>query len=290
MLEPVLPEWLEKRIAGRKLTPGNKRLILALCREPASFLLVNVKEFATLAQVSPATVIRFVRFLGYPGYSSFQQELKKQLRLPNRLTSVFDYLENDSSKSWNIINSIQEAESLELSRSLAALDPATLQAAAALTANAERVHLIGFGSSNALTSFLQYRLMRIGIDVVDMTHVSEINMLAEHCVHMNPRRDVIITVSFRGVYETIQHLLRFAQAFKIPSIAFSENADSEISQLSTYRIPIRRAVIHEFKSLAVPMSLLNLFVMQAAAFLDPGKSAIARKLVWFRQYQEKNDL
>lgn len=290
MLDPILPGWLEQRIAGRKLTPGNKRLVSALCREPASFLLVNVKEFAALAQVSPATVVRFMHFLGYSGYSDFQQDLKKQLRLPNRLTSVFDYLEDSNAGSWNITSAIREAESTELSRSLEALDPVTLQAAASLTANAERVHLIGFGSSKALTSFLQYRLMRIGIDVVDMTHVSEINMLAEHCVHMNPRRDVIISVSFRGVYETIQHLLRFAQAFKIPSIAFSENGDSEISQLSTYRIPIRRAVIHEFKSLAVPMSLMNLFVMQTAAFLDPGKSAIARKLVWFRQYQEKNDL
>jgi len=290
MLDPILPGWLEQRIAGRKLTSGNKRLVSALCREPASFLLVNVKEFAALAQVSPATVIRFVHFLGYSGYNAFQQDLKEQLRFPNRLTSVFDYLDDSGSGSWNITSAIREAESAELSRSLEALDPAALQAAASLTANAERVHLIGFGSSNALTSFLQYRLMRIGIDVVDMTRVSEINILAEHCVHMNPRRDVIISVSFRGVYETIQHLLRFAQAFKIPSIAFSENADSEISQLSTYRIPIRRAVIHEFKSLAVPMSLMNLFVMQTAAFLDPGKSAIARKLVWFRQYQEKNDL
>lgn len=290
MFNKALPEWLESRIAGRQLTAGNRRIVKALSDEPAVFLLVSVKEFARLAQVSPATVIRFVRFLGYPGYADFQQELKERLFQPNKLTSVFNYLEDGGNGSWDIIDQIYKAESEELSRSLAALDPATLQSAASLAARAERIHLMGFGSSIALTRFLQYRLMRIGLDVVDMSPVSAINMLAEHCVHMNPRRDVIITVSFRGVYETINHLLHFAEAFNIPSIAFSENADSEISRLSTCRIPIRRAVIHEFKSLAVPMSLMNLFVMQTAAFIDPGKGTIARRLVWFRHYQEKNEL
>ena len=30
--------------------------------------------------------------------------------------------------------------------------------------------------------------------------------------------------------------------------------------------------------------------IQTAAFLDPEKGTIARRLTWFRQYQEKNDL
>ncbi len=290
MFDVSLPSWLEKRLAGRTLTAGNRRILKAIAEDPASFMLVSVKDFARLAQVSPATVIRFVRLLGYSAYSEFQQELKANLFQPGKLTSVFNYLEDKESNGWNIIEQIRQAESEELARSLAALDQNILQSAASLAAGAERIHLMGFGSSIALTRFLQYRLMRIGLDVVDMTSVSGINMLAEHCVHMMPRRDVIITVSFRGVYETINHLLHFAEAFRIPSIAFSENAESEISRLSTWRIPIRRAVIHEFKSLAVPMSIMNLFVMQTAAFIDAGKSTIARRLVWFRQYQEKNGL
>ena len=290
MFDIALPAWLENRLAGRSLTAGHRRILKALSDDPASFLLVSVKDFAKLAQVSPATVIRFVRFLGYASYAEFQQELKAKLFQPGKLTSVFNYLDDTGNGGWNIIEQIQQAESEELSRSLAALDQNVLQNAASLAAGAERIHLMGFGSSIALTRFLQYRLMRIGLDVVDMTPVSGINMLAEHCVHMTSRRDVIITVSFRGVYENINHLLRFAEAFKIPSIAFSENAESEISRLSTWRIPIRRAVIHEFKSLAVPMSIMNLFVMQTAAYIDSGKSNIARRLVWFRQYQEKNKL
>lgn len=286
----AVPEWLNSRILNRKLSAGQTRILRALVNEPENFLLVSVKDFALTANVSPAAVTRFVRFIGYDGYAQFQQDLKKRLFQPQKLTSVYNYLDALSPEGKKLTDLIQEAENAELCQSLAAIDPATLSEAASITAGAGRIHVIGYGSSTALLRFLQYRLMRIGLDVVDMTPVSQINMLAEHCVHMNARRDVILTVSFRGVYDTVTHLLRFAKAFHIPSIAFSENPDSEISRLSTLRIPIKRAVIHEFKSLAVPMSLMNLFVMQVAAFLDPEKETIERRLVWFRKYQERNKL
>lgn len=290
MKENAIPDWLSDRVAGRKLTAGQARIVAALGEAPENFLMVNVKVFAGLAGVAPATVSRCIQFLGYAGYTDFQRELKEKLFQPHKLTSVFNYLEADPADSFDLIKRIREAETAELQQGLEAIDQATLHEAAMLTASAKRVHLMGFGSSNALLRFLQYRLMRVGLDVVDMTPVSEINMLAEHCVHMNARQDVIITVGFRGVYDTMTHLLRFAATFQIPSIAFSENPDSEISRLSTYRIPIKRTVINGFKSLGVPMILLNLFVMQTARYFNPGKDTISRRLVWFRKYQEANRL
>lgn len=290
MADTSFSQWLVSLAAGRALSAGQKRLLRALAEEPERFMLVTIREFAAAAGVSPATASRCIAHLGYAQYADFQRDLKARLFQPQKLTSVYNYLETERQADLGLTARILEAEREVLSGLFAAVDGAVFHEAAAAAARAGRVHLIGFGSSTALIRFLQYRFLRIGLDVVDMTPVSQLNMLAEHCVHMDARRDVIISVSFRGVYETIVHLLRFAAAFHIPSIAFSENADSEISRLSSFRIPIKRAVIDEFKSLAAPMSLMNAFAMRTAGFLEPKKAAITRRLAWFTKYQENNKL
>lgn len=284
----TIAEWLRSRVRGRALSANQQRIVNALERDPQKFLLVSVKEFAAFSGVSPATVSRCVSSLGYGSYGEFQQEMKARLFQPQKLTSVYNYLDAGNPAGAGARRQMLEAEETTLRGLFAGIDDAVFSGAAAAVAGAERVHIMGYGSSTALLRFLQYRLMRIGLDVVDMTSVSELNMVAEHCVHMDAKRDVIVTVSFRGVYENILHLLRFASAFGIPSIAFSENQESEISRLSGFRIPIKRAVINEFKSLAAPMSVMNLFVMETAGFLEPRKASIARRLAWFRKYQDTN--
>ena len=285
MAASTIAQWLQTRVRGRALSAAQQRIVNALERSPQKFLLVSVKEFAALAGVSPATVSRCINALGYD-YGDFQQEMKKRLFQPQKLTSVYNYLDAGNPAGSGVWPQTLEAEQSTLRRLFASLDDAVFSGAAAAVAGAERVHIMGYGSSTALLRFLQYRFMRIGLDVVDMSSVSELNMVAEHCVHMDAKRDVLVTVSFRGVYENILHLLRFASAFSIPSIAFSENPDSEISRLSTFRIPIQRAVVNEFKSLAAPMSIMNLFVMETAGLLEPKKASIARRLAWFRKYQD----
>ncbi len=280
-----LPDWLKARISAAKLTEAHKRVVKALAVDPDDFLCVSVQEFAAKAGVSPATITRLTRVLGYDSYAEFQQDMKERIFQP-QITAPFLSNPDAAANSSNLLRRVHDAETDELERNLKLIDAASFSEAARLTARAEHVYLVGFGSSVALLRFLQHRLMQMGLNVIDMTQVSELNMLAEYSVHIDARRDVIISISFWGVYGTISHLLRFAKAFGIPSIAFSENQQSEISRLSNYRVPIKRAVINEFHSLSVPMSVLNLFTMHIARHKAPAKPSITKRLLWFKRYNE----
>ena len=77
MLDPILPGWLEQRIAGRKLTPGNKRLVSALCREPASFLTPFL--LAIYSGFGPSFRRNTAEFWGFMD-AGFQNDIRKRAR------------------------------------------------------------------------------------------------------------------------------------------------------------------------------------------------------------------
>lgn len=279
-----MTSWIEQHLAANELTAGQRRILRHIERQPGDFLMVSVKEFAARAGVSPASVTRCVRALGFEGYEAFQKAMKDQLLAAHTLTNAYNYLDPDLADVQRE-NKLLAAEQQALQDCLHALDADILQDAAQATADAERVYLLGYGSSAVLMHFLQYRFERLGLTVHNLENATQLNILAERCVHMR-KRDMIIVSSFRGIYVNIEHLLRYANAFRIPSLAFTENDDSHISTLARWRLPIRRAAMQGFKSLAAPMSVMHLFAMDVAKASPLATESITRRLEWFAKYQQ----
>ena len=279
-----MTSWIEHHLASDKLTAVQRRMLRHMARQPGDFLMVSVKEFAERAGVSPASVTRCVRAMGFASYEAFQKTMKERLLATQPLTNAYNYLAPQPAGSWRE-NELLTAEHEALQSCLHDLDTEALHSAAEATAQAERVYVLGYGSSSVLMHFLQYRLERLGLTVLSLENASQLNILAERCVHMH-RRDMIIVSSFRGIYVNIEHLLQYANAFRIPNLAFTENSDSRISTLARWRLPIRRAATQGFKSLAAPMSLVHFFAGEVAKASPLATDAITRRLEWFAKYQQ----
>ncbi|MGO1434491.1 MAG: MurR/RpiR family transcriptional regulator [Canibacter sp.] len=64
---------------GDQLTTSERRVVMTLLSNYPEAGLRTVASFAELAKVSPPTIIRFVRKLGYEHYSGFQDALRREL-------------------------------------------------------------------------------------------------------------------------------------------------------------------------------------------------------------------
>ena len=280
-----MPSWLDVHLASENLTPGQRRILEKMRLAPGDFLMIGVKEFARKTGASPASVTRCVRALGFAHYDAFQKAMKEELLASSTLTNAYNYL-MPQHEAHGQESELLFAEQQALQRSLQDLNHDALHKAACEAVAAERIYLLGYGSSSPLMHYLQYRLERLGMVVINLENASNLTILAERCVHMR-KKDMVIVSSFRGIYTNIEHLLQYAAAFRIPTLAFTENSDSRISALARWRLPIYRAVTRGFKSLAAPMSIIHLFAMELAKTHSVSGEAITRRLEWFTKYEQE---
>ena len=61
-----------------KLTPQEKPIVSYIQEHPESVLQHNAKELSKLVYVSPPTMIRFVKKLGFQGYHDFQMTYSQE--------------------------------------------------------------------------------------------------------------------------------------------------------------------------------------------------------------------
>ena len=123
-----------------------------ILEQPKKVVFMTTKELASASQVSEATVVRFVRRLGYGGYSEFQQELRDLLDAEINLLDrsslshvgqpqtdrlhrvVFEGLENlqhfyenvDASSLERVVQALQDAHTVYVTGSRLSYAPAYL--------------------------------------------------------------------------------------------------------------------------------------------------------------------
>lgn len=191
------------RAALPTLHPAERRLGEFVCDFPGDLASYSGSELAEFAQVSKATVSRFVKRLGYDSYEAARRHARAEKQTGSRLFLV-------TAADATTVRSVQAhvAQSVaNLQASFQAITDSQIEAVADALLQARKVWVVGFRSSHAFASYLQWQLTQVVEQIVAIPDAGQ--TLGEHLVSFEPR-DVVVVFGLRRRVALMDALLKSA--------------------------------------------------------------------------------
>lgn len=189
------------RAALPTLHPAERRLGEFVCDFPGELASYSGSELAELAQVSKATVSRFVKRLGYESYEAARRHARTERQTGSRL---FLASAADASTTRSVQTHVAQSVA-NLEASFQAINDAQIDAVAEAFLAARKVWVIGFRSSHAFASYLQWQLTQVVEQIVAIPDAGQ--TLGEHLVSVDPR-DVVVLFGLRRRVALMDKLLK----------------------------------------------------------------------------------
>ena len=235
----------------------------------AAFILENYEKAAYMtaaaigrqAGVCEATVVRFVRKLGFDGYPQFKRALQETIR--NSLTSM-QRIELTSARlgDGDILTGVLSNDTDLLRRTMEMADHEQFRLAVDAICGARGIYVVGTRSAAPLASFISYYLSMLFefVTVIDPSNESE---LFEQMLHISGE-DVCIGISFPRYSKKAVKAMRFASDSGARCIAVTDSSESPLAQFADFLLLAQTDMASIVDSLVAPFSLVNALLAATA--------------------------
>ncbi len=212
------------------LSKSEKKVALAVLKNPDHAVSGNITALAKSAQVSEPTVVRFCRALGYEGWHEFKLKLAQTLALalPNADESPLqddlaaDLVSKICSRSINAL--------LDLRNNL---QPTAIEKALDVLARANKIEFWGQGTSGIVAADAQHKFFRSGVPTVAYTdpHIHAISAA------LLAKGDAVVAISQRGDTTALLHSVQLARKGGADVIALCPSG-TPLSETATVLVPV----------------------------------------------------
>jgi len=176
---------------------------------------LSSKHIASLLYVSEASLSRFAQKCGFKGYREFVFNYKESFLKNNK---------NITDLAKHVLNSYQEL----LNKSFELIDEKQMNRIVKMLTEKKRVFVYGMGSSGLAAHELQFRFMRLGLDIeaISDSHIIKMNsvLVNENCL--------VIAISVSGKTKEIISSLKIAKEHNASTILITANKTSDL--VNTY--------------------------------------------------------
>jgi DNA-binding MurR/RpiR family transcriptional regulator len=266
-----------------------KQSYRALCQmmdSPEMVATNNISSLAIALQVSPPTLTRLAKLLGFQGFPEFQRLFRKHLVEPDRFYSGQAALLASKSgvSAPDIMRTLADEAINNISRACAMLDKGQLDTAAGWLATGVRVHVFGYRQSASLASLMSYGLSMIRSNVQQLgangqglsVGLSQIN-----------RNDVVVLLSSSPYSRETVAAARLADRQHARLIAVTDSHLSPLAQWSDITLTLPTDSSFYSNSLCAAVFMIEGLLTLTARQL--GKKAIANLESRERLIGELND-
>jgi DNA-binding MurR/RpiR family transcriptional regulator len=186
-----------------KLSHKRQEIIRPVLESPREFVLISVRSMAKRLKSDPATTVRIVRAMGFPGYREFQKFLHE---LSIAHATSFETMQASSARDTSIPAHVRESLEQEI-RNLHALrnslEYKRVESLARRIYKSGQILLIGGDMAATLVAYFEYHLAMLGLTVLSATTTGRVAHLSRNC----GRGDLVFAMSFgRGLRQTIEGL------------------------------------------------------------------------------------
>ncbi|KUO76351.1 MAG: RpiR family transcriptional regulator [Clostridia bacterium BRH_c25] len=230
---------LKIREIYEELTPAEKKLASYVLENGDQVVSLAASDFAELCDTSPASVIRFVKKLGFEGLQDFKIDIAKGMALKlNNQENVYEAVTvHDSTR--DIINKISRGNIKAIEDTVGVLNEESVSEAIKALIEANHINIYGVGASGLVAQDLQYKLMRISKSV-SMYMDSHTQLTSS--IHMK-EGDVAIGISHSGrtleVYKSLERSkLRGAKTISITK--YGNSPISEVADIKLYTASVEK--------------------------------------------------
>ncbi len=203
-----------------EMGPGEKKIADYILENTQEILSVSITELSSRSGCGDATAVRFSRRLGFDGFQALKIGLAQEFSSASTIASKI----NRQDSCFDIFQKRITDISTALHNTEAVLDPESLERAAKLIMNADRIAIFGLGNSAAIAQDAAHKFLRLGLDAQACcdNHIQAI--LASH---LN-RNSVAIGISHSGASKDIVEALQLSKIGRATTICITNHASSEL--------------------------------------------------------------
>lgn len=212
------------------LSNSEKNVAKSLLENPALVVRYTIRELAARLYVSPATIVRLTKTLGFDGYREFKQAVVYELALyeNNGREHLSDIAREDSIK--DIAQKITGQNIKALEETLGFLDTEVVQRCVEHLCQCRHVLLFGMGASLCVAKDASLKFLRVNKSCFVMEDLHSQYLLAQNATE----EDFAIIFSYSG--ET-KEMVECAEVLKLkgtPILAVTRYAQSTLSGKTDY--------------------------------------------------------
>lgn len=192
-----------------RLTPNQRELAGHVLAQRQTVAFSTVTELSEQTGVSPATIVRFAKSLGFDGYNGLQREIRRTMRVdlrgPDRFRSARrPACEQESALSPALTQELENLAALQDQH-----DPAAMERAVRAISDASRVVVIGSRSTASLANHVWFALGKAGV------FAERVLTVDTHAFEMVSRLDddgCVILIGFPRYLAELGRIADFARA------------------------------------------------------------------------------
>lgn len=268
-----LPPDIEERFAQLPATlRGAAQYVLS---HPQQVALQSMRSLAAAAGVSPASMVRLVRALGFDGYEAFQAVFRSELRQSTHLSllerSAQLVRQGSASGIERLVGSIAVDERDNIYRTFQPELLAAIAEAARLINKADAIALVGARSGFPVVFYLKYLLdlFRDRVSLIPTIWGNNYEVISEL-----GEGGLVVAVSIHPYSRETVEAIEFAAAHKVGIIALTDSEVSPIARLSQLPLYVSTETSSFFRSPIALMTVVHALV--AAVVTLAGDTALDR--------------
>ena len=257
-MEPVPDLTVAERIRGRfeSLTRAERQLANAMLETYPVSGLGSITVVAEASGVSPPTVVRMAKKLGFGGFHDLQAAMRAELEaiISNSITKHDLWAEN--APDTHILNLFADAVMENMRQTLRQISPDVFNDVVALLSDKGRaVHVVGGRITRSLADyfFTHMQVIRNGVTLV----ASNSNTWPHFVLNMQAG-DVLVVFDIRRYEHDILRLAKMAKSKGVDLVLFTDQWGSPVAKLASHSFHCRIEAPSAWDS-----SVVTLFIVEA---------------------------
>ncbi len=240
------------------LKAAERRLAYYILENPPRAAAMTMKELGEKSDSSYATIYRFAKRLGYPGFkelkSCLAREAKNRSDIEGQLNSVTIDITTSTER---ICSDIYDYSSRIIKDCVSIIDPKVIDSAIALILKAKTVHFIGSGTSYISSLYAYCKFFRLG---VRCTHEPSPTFFRMQSALMT-KDDLLFAISSSGRTKAIVEAARLARENGTKVIGLSDFAVSPLTKCSTVNLHTTSRHAGAYPDLDLPLVVGQLTII-----------------------------
>lgn len=269
-----------------RLSPKRQEIIRPVIESPREFVLLSVRSMARRLNTDPATTVRIVRAMGFPGYRQFQKFLHElSIAHATSLDTMQASPVRDASIPAHVRESLeQESRNLQALRN--SLEYKRIETLARRVHRARHILIIAGDMAATLATYFEYHLTILGLTALTATTAGR----TAHASRNVGREDLVFAISFgRGLRQTVEGLQQ-AHSRGAYCVGISDTFVSPIARFADECFLASVGTPSFGSSYVAPVALLNVMLVACANFrrrrtLSQLKQAESEQRLGFRWYE-----
>ncbi|HCX65900.1 MAG TPA: hypothetical protein DHN33_11910 [Eubacteriaceae bacterium] len=271
------------RIKESTLTKKEEQFVNQLMSNVNKVAFLNGAKMASEFGVSPSLITRFIKKLGYAGFSEFKKDLESIYKKNNTPHDRFEKIIQTKDLKEGIVQSTFAQDLNNLINMQESMDEEAIEKACLQIENAENVYISALFTSEICAHLLSFYLNRLGINNVTFLGIG-LSKKVEYC--RMTEKDVFIAISSMGYLNEIIEAAKIARSEGSITISITNdnvNVLARTCDLNLVAPGIGTAI--DYSQIA-PISMINIIANKIAG--DRSEEVLENlakeKESWFKFY------